>query len=175
MDLVLTIPASSAECERGFSHIKRIKTTDRNCLDERSLSDLMTIKLEGPSIEMFNLVPAINAWFSAGHRPRRLMDRKLNKERNTPSTANTQEVVLTEETKQGSSQESATANPIEEKAVDEEAPIQEGEHPLEALGKGNPIPAEDKDDVADSDYESDYETDTDEKFVNNYLKEHELI
>ena len=103
------------------------------------------------------------------------MDRKLKKERNTPSTANTQDVVLIEETKQGSSQESATANPIEEKAVNEEASIQEGGHSLEALGEVNPVPAEDEDDVADSDYESDYETDTDEKFANNYLKNHELI
>ena len=45
IDLVLTIPASSAECERGFSHIKRIKSTERNNLDESSLSDLLTIKL----------------------------------------------------------------------------------------------------------------------------------
>ena len=78
IDLVLTIPASSAECERGFSHVKRIKSTERNRLDESSLSDLLTIKLEGPTIEMFNPVPAINAWISAGQRPRRVnfVDRK---------------------------------------------------------------------------------------------------
>ena len=39
-------------------------------------------------------------------------------------------------------------------------------------------PMEDDDfeeEISDSDYESDYETDTDEKFVHNYLKPNDLI
>ena len=49
-------------------------------------------------------------------------------------------------------------------------------NPLEAAGGVDAAARVDvnmEEDVADSDYESDYETDTDEKFVNNYLKEHE--
>ena len=40
------------------------------------------------------------------------------------------------------------------------------------------LPMKDDDfeeEIADRDYESDYETDTDEKFVHNYLKANELI
>ena len=113
---MFTIPASSAEWERGFSHVKRIKSTERNCLGESSLSDLLTIKLEGPTIEMFNPVPAINAWLGAGQRPRRtnFMDRKSRGQRNTPSATNTEDILLIDDKKQGSSVEVATTLPGEE-------------------------------------------------------------
>ncbi|XP_051803965.1 zinc finger protein 862-like isoform X3 [Acanthochromis polyacanthus] len=51
MDLVLTIPGSSAECERGFRQVKTIKTDVRSTLGEASLSDQLKIKLMAPSIE----------------------------------------------------------------------------------------------------------------------------
>ncbi|XP_051810175.1 uncharacterized protein LOC127535663 [Acanthochromis polyacanthus] len=51
MDLVLTIPGSSAEYERGFRQVKIIKTDVRSTLVEASLSDQLKIKLMAPSIE----------------------------------------------------------------------------------------------------------------------------
>ena len=55
IDLVLTIPASTAECERGFSAMKRVKSDWRCRLNTTTLSDLMFVMLEGSSIDMFNL------------------------------------------------------------------------------------------------------------------------
>ncbi|CAC5383128.1 unnamed protein product [Mytilus coruscus] len=51
MDLILTIPGSSSECERGSRHMKSLKTTFRTCLSEDSLASQMCIKLHSPSIE----------------------------------------------------------------------------------------------------------------------------
>ena len=41
IDMILTIPASTAECERGFSAMKRIKSDWRTSLCTSTLSDLM--------------------------------------------------------------------------------------------------------------------------------------
>ncbi|XP_041365354.1 uncharacterized protein LOC121380553 [Gigantopelta aegis] len=49
MDLVLTIPATSVEAERGFSVMKRVKTDFRNRLHNRALSDLLRIILLSPA------------------------------------------------------------------------------------------------------------------------------
>ena len=62
MDLILTIPASSADAERGFNRLKIAKSDWRSKLSDTNLSDQMTIMLEGPSIVMFDPAPAINLW-----------------------------------------------------------------------------------------------------------------
>ena len=49
-DLVLSIPATSTACERGFTHMKLIKSNRRSLLKEAQLSNCLTIKLEGSSI-----------------------------------------------------------------------------------------------------------------------------
>ena len=41
MDLILSLPVSTAECERGFSWLKRTKTDWRANLGATSLNDLM--------------------------------------------------------------------------------------------------------------------------------------
>ncbi|CAG2257191.1 unnamed protein product [Mytilus edulis] len=51
MDLILTIPGSSSECERGFRQMKSVKTTFRSSLNEESLASQMTIRLHSPPIE----------------------------------------------------------------------------------------------------------------------------
>ena len=51
IDLVLTRPSSSTECERGFSLMKKLKTDIRNKLSEESLSDNMVVQLESSPIE----------------------------------------------------------------------------------------------------------------------------
>ena len=54
IDLVLSLPASSAEAERGFSLMKTIKTDWRSRLTVDSVSDLMTINLDSPEVKDFD-------------------------------------------------------------------------------------------------------------------------
>ncbi|XP_070580174.1 uncharacterized protein [Ptychodera flava] len=62
IDLVLSLPASSAECERGFSVMKLTKTDYRNRLSSKTMTEIMRIKLHSPSIEDFDPAPAIHIW-----------------------------------------------------------------------------------------------------------------
>ena len=71
IDLVLSLPAYSAECERGFSAMKLNKTDIRNRLTVTVLTDVMRIKLLSPSISEFEPTNAIHAWNATGHRSRR--------------------------------------------------------------------------------------------------------
>ena len=68
MDLVLSLPASSAECERGFSVMKLIKTDARNRLSTSAMTDAMRIHLQSPSIKDFDPTEAIHAWNSSSHK-----------------------------------------------------------------------------------------------------------
>ena len=62
IDMVLSLPASSAEAERGFSLMKIIKTDWRSRLTDDSVSDLMTIKFDSPDVKDFDPQPAIDVW-----------------------------------------------------------------------------------------------------------------
>ena len=46
-DLLLTLPATSVECERGFSSMRLIKTDWRNRLGAESLNSVMRVYLDG--------------------------------------------------------------------------------------------------------------------------------
>jgi hypothetical protein len=74
VDLLLSIPAHSVECERGFSLLKVIKTDWRNRLTDDAVTDLMRISLDSADIKEFNPDPAIHLWQQAvvcgrGRRP----------------------------------------------------------------------------------------------------------
>ncbi len=71
IDIILCLPASSAECERGFSLMKLLKTDQWNKMSTHSVSHVMRIKLESASIEDFDPTPAIHLWNSDGVRRRR--------------------------------------------------------------------------------------------------------
>ena len=71
IDIILSLPASSAEVERGFSSLKLLKNDFRSTLSENHLNDLMAIKLLIPDDEDFDPMQAIKYWNSAGTRPRR--------------------------------------------------------------------------------------------------------
>ena len=45
----LLLPMSTADCERGFSALQRIKTDLRNRLSNKILNYLLSISIEGPS------------------------------------------------------------------------------------------------------------------------------
>ena len=67
-DLVLTLPATSTACERGFSHMKLIKTDIRSSLSENTLSNSILIKLHSPTIGEFDPTPAIEHWLRQKER-----------------------------------------------------------------------------------------------------------
>ena len=56
------IPVSTAECERAFSAMNRIKTDLRNRLKTSTLDCLMRISIEGPSVQEFDFERAANIW-----------------------------------------------------------------------------------------------------------------
>ena len=59
MDLILTLPATSSEVERGFPQMKLIKTNIGSKLSTENLNNLMTIKMVAASIDEFDQIPAI--------------------------------------------------------------------------------------------------------------------
>ena len=69
IDLILSISASTAECERGFRLLKQTKTDFRNQLHDSTCSDLMTVKMHTTDINVFDPVPAIRAWDPSNRRP----------------------------------------------------------------------------------------------------------
>ena len=69
IDMVLSLPASSAEAERGFSLMKIIKTDWRSRLTDDSVSDLMTIKFDSPDVKDFDPQPAIDVWLLKKRMP----------------------------------------------------------------------------------------------------------
>ena len=68
VDLLLTIPATSAEAERGFSIMKMVKTDKRNRMQGASLNTLMRIVLLSPPEDLFEPLPAVHLWFEACRR-----------------------------------------------------------------------------------------------------------
>ena len=67
----MTLPASSAECERGFSAMKLVKTDSRNKLTTSALTDVLRINLLSPPIGEFDPTKAIHKWNSLAFRSRR--------------------------------------------------------------------------------------------------------
>ena len=63
-----TIRRLTADCERGFSAVKRIKTVLRNRLKTQTLDCLMRISVEGPELENFNFENAATVWGSLRNR-----------------------------------------------------------------------------------------------------------
>ena len=71
VDLLLSIPAATAEAERGFNAMKTIKTDWRSRLSNDSINDLMVILLLSPEIKDFDPHRAIKLWLKDGPRSRR--------------------------------------------------------------------------------------------------------
>ena len=79
-DLILSMPATSMACERGFSHLKLIKSDRRTLMSEKTLSNSLMIKLEGPTIQEFNPDRAIELWFNKCERRPGTSGTKENKQ-----------------------------------------------------------------------------------------------
>lgn len=76
VNIVLALPPSSAEAERGFSQLKLIKTPMRSSMSQNLLNNYMTVKMLSNS-STFCPSEAIHLWNQTGVRPRRpfVMDR----------------------------------------------------------------------------------------------------
>ena len=61
-DRVKLVPVSSAEAERGFSAANLIWTDTRNAFHTVSVSNLLTLKLNGPPIEHFDSGRYVTSW-----------------------------------------------------------------------------------------------------------------
>ena len=64
----LLIPSSTADCERGFSALKRIKSPLRNQLSNAITVQLLFIAIEGPTVADFDFDAASSAWASQRNR-----------------------------------------------------------------------------------------------------------
>jgi hypothetical protein len=62
VDLVLSLPAGTSECERGFSQMKIIKNQWRNKLKSSSMTLLMTIQLHSECVAEWNPEKSIFHW-----------------------------------------------------------------------------------------------------------------
>ena len=66
---ITVLPASSAEVERVFSSVKRIKTPLRNHLLSTTLDSLVRTTMDGPDLNDFDPIPVAKEWESKGkHR-----------------------------------------------------------------------------------------------------------
>ena len=66
--ICLIIPVSTADCERGFSAMARVKTKLRNQMKNSTLNHSLRILIEGPPIEEFDFEKVLNTWKEHGHR-----------------------------------------------------------------------------------------------------------
>ena len=66
VEIMLTISMSTAQVERGFSHMNIIKRSERTKLRNDSLNNCMEIKINGPVlVDDFIADAAINHWLTA--------------------------------------------------------------------------------------------------------------
>ena len=66
--LAFILPVSTADCERGFSTLKKFKTPLRNRLKTETLDMLMHISLESPELKELNFYHAATVWASKTKR-----------------------------------------------------------------------------------------------------------
>lgn len=77
VNLLLSFPASTAECERGFNTMKQVKTDCWSNLKSDTLSDLLMVQLSSPEIREYDLIKAVMLWHQDSVRSKRpdFMDR----------------------------------------------------------------------------------------------------
>ncbi|XP_014032318.1 zinc finger protein 862 [Salmo salar] len=71
VDLVLSFPASTAECERGFNTMKQVKTDCWSNLKSDTLSDLLIAQLSSPEIREYDPIKAWMLWHKDSVRSRK--------------------------------------------------------------------------------------------------------
>lgn len=98
LSIVLVLPVSTADAERGFSLMKRIKTDWRASLTPPSLTNLMTIKLSKVTLQDFNPTAAHGLWLSEGRRVEssKKYIRKAKKDQESPKSDSDSDQIVTE-------------------------------------------------------------------------------
>ena len=66
--ICLIIPVSTADCERGFSAMGRVKTKLRNQMKNSTLNHCLRIVIEGPPVADFDFEQTLDSWKEHGHR-----------------------------------------------------------------------------------------------------------
>lgn len=64
----LTLPISTADCERAFSTMRRIKTHLRSEMNNTTLNHCMRISIEGPKLQDFDFDSAVHTWSGLWNR-----------------------------------------------------------------------------------------------------------
>jgi len=62
------VPISSAEAERGFSQMNLIATDSRSRILVPNISDILFVRLNGPSPSVWDPASATKSWLLKGHR-----------------------------------------------------------------------------------------------------------
>ena len=68
VQVFLALPISTADCERGFSTMKRIKTRLRSQMSNVTLNQCMRVSMEAPALDSFNFNTVMNSWSSLNNR-----------------------------------------------------------------------------------------------------------
>ncbi|XP_014666762.1 PREDICTED: zinc finger protein 862-like [Priapulus caudatus] len=71
VEIILTIPVSTAVCERGFSAVKRIKSDWRASLTTETMTRLLGVSMEGPTLDAYDAGKAMDLWWTRAQRSRR--------------------------------------------------------------------------------------------------------
>ncbi|XP_071486689.1 zinc finger protein 862-like [Diadema antillarum] len=71
LDLMLSVPASSADAERGFSRLNLVKSNLRSVMGDDRVTDQLLIMLHAADISEYDPEQAISLWHSGGSRTRR--------------------------------------------------------------------------------------------------------
>ncbi|XP_062616971.1 zinc finger protein 862-like isoform X2 [Saccostrea cucullata] len=134
IDLLLTLPSSSSECERGFSQMKKIKTDSRTRLTEASLDDLLTVSLHSDAIDKFDPIPAINKWVHGAVAKRRPQFNDKKRKQQTQGQQEREKRQRTEETIEiidAETQSESVERESQSEDVEGESESAEGERTLE--------------------------------------------
>ena len=68
VDFILTIPATSAENERGFSLMKQTKTKFRARMSSENLNNRMALSLLTPDVTEYDPTPHVQHWYASSSR-----------------------------------------------------------------------------------------------------------
>ena len=87
---MLVLPTNTADCERGFSLMKRFKTALRSKMKIPFISAMMAVKLNTAEEGEFNPEPFVKSWWAK--KQRRLGGDGIKKQQAAPSQDNEEDI-----------------------------------------------------------------------------------
>ena len=76
VNIMLTISPSTADCERGFSAMNKIKTESRTSMSQDTLKNLMRISIDGPNLNEYNATDSVVHWMNSSRGTRHIHGHK---------------------------------------------------------------------------------------------------